>query len=120
MQATLWTDMSELGDKIYYRIKDVAEMVGENPSTLRYWEKEFGEIKPQRTGNGPRLYTADDIETLRKIKYLLRTKGMHIMAAKEQLRANFKNISTRTEALQHLEKAKEGLELLLKSLSKIR
>lgn len=108
----------DLQEKSFYRIKDIAEFVGENTSTLRYWESEFDELKPKRGGKGRRLYTAKDLDTIRKIQFLLRTKGMHIAAAKEQLRNNNKNVSTRSEALAELEKLKEELEILLKSLSK--
>lgn len=105
-------------EKRYYRIKDIAEFVGENPSTLRYWESEFDILKPKRGGKGRRLYTSTDLDNIRKIQFLLRTKGMHISTAKEQLRNNYRNVSTRSEALDELKKAKEELEQMLKSLSK--
>lgn len=107
-------------EKLFYNIKDVAEFVGESPSTLRYWEGEFNELNPIRTPKGRRQYTPQNIETIRKIKFLLRTKGMHIDAAKEQLRRNNKNISTRSEAIAQLEELQKQLELLLKSLNKIK
>lgn len=106
-------------EKLFYSIRDVAEFVGESPSTLRFWETEFKELNPTRTPKGRRQYTPRDLETVRKIKFLLRTKGMHIDAAKEQLRKNNKNISTRTEAMNELEQLKDELKLLLKSLNKI-
>ena len=106
-------------EKLYYRIKDIAEFVDENPSTLRYWEDEFKELAPKRGAKGRRLYTPKDLETVRIIKFLLRTKGMHISVAKEQLSRNFQNISRRAEALHELEKVREGLNMLLKSLSKL-
>lgn len=105
-------------EKSYYRIKDVCEILGENASTLRYWETEFKELSPKRTMQGRRQYTPKDLETLRIIKYLLRTKGMHISLAKEQLSKNRKNITSRTTAIEELTKIKEELELLLKSLNK--
>ena len=108
----------DLGQKTFFRIKDIAEFVGENTSTLRYWESEFDELKPKRGGKGRRLYTAADIDTIKKIKFLLRTKGMHSAAAKEQLKKNNRNISTRSAALTELEKVREELDFLLKSLSK--
>lgn len=104
--------------KSYYTINDISEFVDENPSTLRFWEKEFDELKPERASRGRRLYTPEDLETIRKIKFLLRTKGMHISAAKEQLRKNKQNISTRTEALNELETLKRELESLLSALKK--
>lgn len=107
-------------NKLFYSIKDVSEFIGEAPSTLRYWESEFKELQPTRTPKGRRLYSPGDLDTIRKIKFLLRTKGMHIDAAKEQLRKNNKNISTRSLALTELESLREELSLLLKSLNKIK
>ncbi|MDE7380898.1 MAG: MerR family transcriptional regulator, partial [Muribaculaceae bacterium] len=60
-------DILEEYGKKYYKIKDVAEFVGVNPSTLRFWEKEFPEINPMRTASGIRYYTPQDIETLKII-----------------------------------------------------
>lgn len=105
-------------EKQYYRIKDVCDFLGENASTIRYWETEFPELAPSRTLAGRRQYTPKDIETLRVIKYLLRTKGMHISLAKEQLKTNRKNLGKRADAVEELLKVKEELELLLQSLSK--
>lgn len=107
-------------EKLYYRIKDIAEFIDESPSTLRFWEEEFKELTPKRGEGGRRLYTVRDLETLRKIKYLLRTKGMHISAAKEQLKKNSKNVTTRSEAISNLEELKKELELLLQSLNKLK
>ena len=107
-------------EKKYYKIKDVSEMLDENPSTLRYWESEFNELSPKRTGKGRRLYTSKDIETLRIIKYLLRTKGMHITIAREQMQSNRNNLSKRTEAIVRLEKVRGSLQKLYDSLKKIK
>lgn len=104
--------------KKYYRITDVSEILEENASTLRYWESEFKELSPKRAGSGRRLYTSQDIETLRIIKYLLRTKGMHISVAREQMRHNRQNLSKRAEAMEQLTKLREELANLLQYLSK--
>lgn len=105
-------------EKLYYTIKDIAEFTGENPSTLRYWETEFPELRPRRTAKGRRQYTPQDLETIRKIQFLLRTKGMHISAAQEQLQKNNKNISKKAETLQLLTEIKEELQQMLQSLNK--
>lgn len=105
-------------EKKFYSIKDVSEFLDEYPSTLRYWETEFEELTPIRTPGGRRLYTPQDIETLKKIQFLIRTRGMHISAAKDQLRKNGKNISTRQEAIYQLEELKLQLEALYSALKK--
>ena len=54
---------------------------------LRYWEKEFYQIKPRKI-NRKRYYSRDQIEILKKIKYLLKNKGMTISGAKKILNNN--------------------------------
>lgn len=104
--------------KNYYRIKDVADFLEEAPSTLRFWEKEFPHLQPKRSTGGARLYTPKDIENFRIVKYLIRTKGMRLEAAREQLRSNPKNVTTRVEALTQLKELKADLEVLLKALNR--
>jgi DNA-binding transcriptional MerR regulator len=74
-------------ERIYWTIGEVAEQLGVNTSLLRYWEKEFGMLRPKRTGKGDRLYTKDDIAKIREIQTLLKERGFTIIGAKEQLRA---------------------------------
>ena len=54
---------------------------------LRYWEKEFKEIKPRKI-NKRRYYSLRQIEIIKKIKFLLRNKGMTISGVKNLLLSN--------------------------------
>ena len=54
---------------------------------LRYWEKEFKEIKPRKI-NKRRYYSLSQIEIIKKIKFLLRNKGMTISGVKNLLLSN--------------------------------
>ena len=54
---------------------------------LRYWEKEFYQIKPRKI-NKKRYYSPEQIEILKKIKFLLKNKGMTISGAKKILNNN--------------------------------
>ncbi len=80
-------------EKNYYRIREVAEILGIPVTTLRFWEKQFTIIKPRRTTSGQRLYTPADIDKVAMICYLVRDKGMRLDAAEEQLRSNPKGSS---------------------------
>ena len=104
-------------DKNYYKIKDVAEIIGVPQSTIRYWEKEFNCLSPRRSNSNIRYYTPADIETLRIIKYLLKGKGLKLEAAKEQLRNNRHNVSRTNEIIERLEKVRDELVLLRKALN---
>jgi len=73
-------------EKLYWSIGEVAEQLGVNTSLIRYWEKEFGSIRPKRTGKGDRLYTRKEIEHLQRIQHLVKEKGFTLQGAREQLR----------------------------------
>ena len=56
--------------------------------TLRFWEKEFKNVKPHLFAGNRRYYDLKTIEVLKKIKFLLKIKGMTIKGAKKQLEYN--------------------------------
>ena len=57
--------------KLIYTMGEVAEMLGENASAVRYWSNYFEKfIKPQRNAKGNRLYHPEDIETLKQAKFV--------------------------------------------------
>lgn len=72
--------------KLYYRIGEVAQAVGVEPHVLRYWESEFGSIRPQKSARGQRVYSHKDLEKLLRVKELLHTDGYTIAGAKKKLR----------------------------------
>lgn len=111
--------MDDLSKK-YYKIGDVAEFLGVPQATIRYWEMEFQEVSPARTPTGLRQYTPADIETLRIIHYLVKTRGLKVEAAKAQLRINRDNISKKLKVVSELMDIRSELEVMLKSLAKRR
>ena len=56
--------------------------------TIRFWEKEFKQIKPNILNGNRRYYNNDTIEILKKVKYLLKDQGMTINGAKKVLNSN--------------------------------
>jgi len=77
----------ELPDKLYFKIGEVARIVGVEPYVLRYWETEFPMIRPSKTGTKHRLYRRRDIETLLEIKRLLHQERYTIEGAKKRLKS---------------------------------
>ncbi|MEM9986671.1 MAG: MerR family transcriptional regulator, partial [Bacteroidota bacterium] len=73
--------------KQYYTIGEVARELDLTTSLIRFWETEFREIKPRKNRKGNRVYTPKDIETLRKIHYLLKVKKYTIKGAQERLKS---------------------------------
>ncbi len=73
-----------LPGKLYFRIGEVAELVGVEPHVLRYWETEF-RMRPHRSSSGHRLYRKKDIQRFLRIRKLLHTEGFTIAGARKAL-----------------------------------
>ncbi len=73
-------------EKLYYRIGEVAGIVGVEPHVLRYWETEFRSVRPQKSARGQRVYSRRDVDTLLKVKDLLYRQRFTIAGAKRRLR----------------------------------
>tara|TARA_Y100001958_G_C20941418_1_gene347679 strand:+ start:253 stop:624 length:372 start_codon:yes stop_codon:yes gene_type:complete len=87
--------MNEKNNKNYKTIGEVAKILdlidkktGKlSTHTLRFWEKEFKEIKPFIFAGNRRYYDSKSIKILQKIKFLLKIKGMTIKGVKKQLKS---------------------------------
>ena len=77
--------MSDHSEEKSYRIGEVAEMLSLKTHVLRFWETEFPQLAPLRTGKGQRLYTEENVALLRRIKLLLHEQGMTIEGARRVL-----------------------------------
>src|SRR5438105_5910692 len=75
-----------LPDKLYFRIGEVAHIVGVEPHVLRYWETEFRAIRPEKSRKGQRIYSRRDVDTLLKVKELLYGHRFTIKGAQRKLR----------------------------------
>lgn len=73
-------------EKVFFKIGEVSRIIGVPEHTLRYWEDEFGQIKPEKTRSGQRLYRRRDIELLLQIKQLLWEEKFKIAGARERLK----------------------------------
>lgn len=107
-------------DKKYYKIREVAEIIGLPLSTLRFWETRFTIIKPRRNDKGTRFYTPSDIEHLRMVAYLVKEKGLHLEAAEEQIRSNRSGVSRKAKAVERLREVRATLASMLASLDSLR
>lgn len=103
-------------EKQFYKIKEIALMLGVAQSTLRFWEKEFPSLKPTRSPHNIRYYKAADVEKLRIIKYLVKDKGLKIEAAREYLRTNPHNTSKRLEIVSRLKEIRTELDNIVRAL----
>ena len=102
--------------KMYYSIGEVAAIFNVNETLLRFWEKEFPQIKPKKIGRNIRQYTKEDIEQIRVIYNLVKVRGFNIAAARETLKKNKEGATNTMEVLERLQKVKAELLAIKKEL----
>ena len=103
--------------KLYYTIKEVAEMFGLNESTLRYWETEFPYLKPKTSGPAKiRQYQEKDIEQIRLIYNLVKVRGFKLAAAKKIINANRDGADRKAEVMTRLLGIRDELQALKKQM----
>ncbi len=103
--------------KLFYSIGETAGILGENVSLVRYWSEYFNKLlKPSRTARGDRRYTAEDVETLKQIHYLVKEKGLTLEGASKQMLADRKPVEGRLKAVEALKEIRTQLMEIRKTL----
>ena len=101
-------------EKYFYTVGDVAEILGESTSLVRFWANEFPKfIRPQRNAKGNRLFSKGDVETFKHIHVLVKLEGLTLEGAAKRLAGERKNVINKTKVL-------ESLKDIRKQLSEIR
>ncbi len=102
--------------KLYYSIKEVAQMIGVRECTLRYWETEFPHLKPKTTGQKVRQYTEKDIEQIKLIYNLVKVRGFKIAAARKMMNQNRTGADKSADVLDTLISVRDQLMDLKKQI----
>ncbi len=76
----------QIPPQLFYKIGQVSQLTEVQPHVLRYWESEFGLVKPRKNRVGQRLYRRQDIDIILQIKDLLYNQGYSIRGAKQKLK----------------------------------
>jgi DNA-binding transcriptional MerR regulator len=79
--------LPEIPDKLYYRIGEVARLCAVETYVLRFWETEFPQLKPNKSGAGQRLYRRREVDLARRIRHLLYEEGYTIPGARQHFQA---------------------------------
>jgi DNA-binding transcriptional MerR regulator len=103
-------------EKMYYRIGEVADMFGVNVSLIRYWEKEFPQIKPTKNKRGSRFYTKADIETIALIYHLVKERRMTLTGAKLKMQENKEDTIRQFQIVSKLKNIREELLQIKKEM----
>jgi DNA-binding transcriptional MerR regulator len=82
--------VSDIPDKLYFRIGEVARLCEVPAYVLRFWESEFPQLRPNKGGTGQRLYRRRDVEMALRVKGLLKEEGYTIPGARAVLKSEFR------------------------------
>lgn len=98
-----------MADKLYYTIGEVSRMFRVNPSLIRFWEKEFTIIHPQKNKKGNRVFTEKDIDSFRLIYNLVKEKGYTIQGARDHLSKHKSEAEINVEVIESLKEIRSLL-----------
>src|ERR1700686_1014988 len=79
------TDSPAIPDRLYFKIGDVARICAVEPFVLRFWETQFPQLKPNKSGTGQRLYRRREVELALEIKRLVHGEGYTLSGARHAL-----------------------------------
>jgi len=74
-----------LPDKLFFKIGEVAQLIGAKTSVLRFWETEFNFLKPEKSSTGQRLYTRKEVDLILEVKRLLYDEKFTIEGVKKRI-----------------------------------
>ncbi|MDE5891089.1 MAG: MerR family transcriptional regulator [Bacteroidales bacterium] len=98
-------------DKLYYTIGEVAGILGENVSLVRFWSDSFPKfIRPKRNAKGNRMFTPQDVEMFKQIHFLVRHCGLTLEGAAKKLQSNSASVAQSARILDSLKSMRAQLE----------
>lgn len=104
-------------EKLFYSIGEVAEIIGENTSLVRYWSNEFSSLlKVERSGRGDRKFRKEDVETIKQIHYLVNVKGLTLEGAAKALKGDRTSVDRQAKVLESLKDIRARLVEVKNSL----
>lgn len=104
-------------EKYYYSISEVAGILGESTSLVRFWTNSFPKyLKPHRNAKGNRQYTPDDVEILKQLHLLIKENGLTLEGAAKRLASERKTVEDRVKALNSLKEIRAQLEEIKSAL----
>ena len=106
-----------MAEKLYYKIGEVADMLGEEVSTIRFWSDTFTRyVKPERNAKGNRMFHPQDVDNLRLIHYLTRVEGLKLDGVERKLDENRDGLDHKRRIVEKLYSIRSQLSDLYESL----
>ncbi len=106
-------------EKLFYSIAEVSKMLNINASNLRFWEKEFKQLKPRRNEKGTRFYTEDDIKLVKQIMFLVNEQNLTLEGARQKLSQKKDHVAKQQELIERLKRIKTELKGISKALGAV-
>ena len=103
--------------KLFYSISEVAAMFDVSETLLRFWEKEFPNIRPTKAGRGIRQYTKEDIDEVRHVYHLVKERGMTLEGARKALKHDKAGTNTKIEVIDRLKGIRDELQAINRELN---
>lgn len=103
--------------KLYYSISEVAQRLNVSETLLRYWEKEFPNIKPEKGGRGIRMYSKEDIEQVELVYNLVKVRGLTLQGARDAIKARGKQVKSQVDIVNRLTNIRNELQAINKELN---
>ena len=101
-------DSPVIPDRLYFKIGDVARLCGVEPYVLRFWESQFPQLKPNKSGTGQRLYRRREVEIALEIKRLVHGEGYTISGARQALEGANRSAGARGHGVREEAGANSG------------
>ena len=99
-----------MNEKMYYTIGEVAELLGESTSLVRFWSQKFSSfIKPIRNKKGNRLFTVSDVENYKIIYHLVKERGMTLEGAEKRMSTNKEGADRSVDVIAALNRIRDEL-----------
>ena len=103
--------------KLYYSISEVAQKFGVSETLLRYWEKEFPNIKPEKGGRGIRQYSQEDIEQVELVYNLVKVRGLTLQGARDAIKSKGAKVKTQIDIVNRLTRVRNELQAISRELN---
>ena len=97
-------------EKYFYTVGEVAGILGESTSLVRFWANEFPKfIRPQRNAKGNRLFSKEDVEQFKRIHHLVKVEGLTLEGASKRLKEDKKGGIDKRKVLETLKEIRQQL-----------
>ena len=112
--------MTQIPEKLYFKIGEVASLTNVRPYVLRYWESEFSIIHPKKSLSKQRVYTRSDVEMILEIKKLLYKEKYTLQGAKKKIKEIMAEKARQMDLVFKDEKFQNAIRTVKKELHTIK